>query len=125
MGREASVGWTSTQAYSLNLFCVYTKENIFNAFLSYEKWYICSHKSNLHSQAEKLPCVCVLSISHYVRALSAISHCFVNKRIQHFLLSISLSEQMMPEIFILFFNGIPMASAANQVEILAYQVGKN
>lgn len=69
--------------------------------------------------------VCVLSISHYVRALSAISHCFVNKRIQHFLLSISLSEQMMPEIFILFFNGIPMASAANQVEILAYQVGKN
>lgn len=46
--------------------------------------------------------VCVLSLSHYVQVLSAISHCFVNKRIQHFLLSISFSEQMMPEIFILF-----------------------
>lgn len=50
----------------------------------------------------KIVLVCVLSVSHYVRALSAISHCFVNKRIRHFLLSISLSEQMMPEIFILF-----------------------
>lgn len=46
--------------------------------------------------------VCVLSVSHYVPALSAISHCSVNRKIQHFLVLISLSEQMMPEIFILF-----------------------
>lgn len=47
-------------------------------------------------------CVCALSVSHYVPALSAISHCSLNRKIQHFLLLISLSEQMTPEIFILF-----------------------
>lgn len=47
-------------------------------------------------------CVCVLSVSHYVPALNAISQCSVNRKIQHFLVLISLSEQMMPEIFILF-----------------------
>lgn len=60
------------------------------------------HTHRLMKIARARVCVCVLSVSHYVRALSAISHCFVNKRIQHFLLLISLSEQMMPEIFILF-----------------------
>lgn len=45
---------------------------------------------------------CVLSVSHYVPALSTISDCLVNRKIQHFLVFISLSEQMMPEIFILF-----------------------
>lgn len=34
--------------------------------------------------------------------LSAISHCSANRQIQHFLVLISPSEQMMPEIFILF-----------------------
>lgn len=44
----------------------------------------------------------VLSVSYYVPALSTISHCSVNRKIQHFLVLISFSEQMMPEIFILF-----------------------
>lgn len=48
-------------------------------------------------------CVCeVLSVSHYTPTSSAISHRSVNRKIQHFLLLISFSEQMMPEIFILF-----------------------
>lgn len=47
-------------------------------------------------------CVSILLVSHYVPALSAISHCSINRKIQHFLVSISFSEQMMPEIFILF-----------------------
>jgi len=56
------------------------------------------------TKISKKECVSVrvLSVSHYVPALRAISHCSVNRKIQHFLVLITLSEQMMPEIFILF-----------------------
>lgn len=66
-------------------------------------------------------CQSPIMSEHWVPSLTAP----LIKGFSTFLLPISLSKQMMPEIFILFFfNGIPMASAANQVEILAYQVGE-
>lgn len=85
--------WTSIKEI-INKICInvglFKKSKLHTQNIQWERWCVC------------VWCVCVLSVSHYVPALSAISHCSVNRKIQHFLVLISLSEQMMPEIFILF-----------------------